>query len=51
MDSVDAFKQIDAAIGPVDPCDSAAHGEDIFSVEEICLLVQGNRDFVSRHPA
>ena len=30
---------------------SAAHGEDGFSPEEIRLMVQGIRDFIARHPA
>jgi hypothetical protein len=30
---------------------SAAHGEDGFSLEEIKLMVQGIRDFIARHPA
>ena len=30
---------------------SAAHGQDDFSIEEVRLMVQGIRDFIARHPA
>jgi hypothetical protein len=30
---------------------SAAHGDDGFSAEEIRLMIQGIRDFIARHPA
>jgi hypothetical protein len=29
----------------------AAHGEEEFTAQEIRLMVQGVRDFISRHPA
>lgn len=30
---------------------SAAHGDDAFSAEEVRLMIQGIRDFIARHPA